>query len=248
MAKDKVTEILMEALKRALETDQPLVKSGKLSGLFSSKSGANGQALARALQDGLLEITRTENKGKITVDWARITPAGVNFLHDHESPLRALRDLQEALNSAQDGIPPWLAQMQRELENLGTRLTEEAQLWTQRFEALSQRITEALRRAETGKTLNSNGVMALVPWAREAFDYLDRRQEAFGSRGCPFPELFAALRQKHGELSMTAFHSGLRVLSDGKAVRLLPFAESGELPQPEYALLDGPEVLYYVSR
>jgi hypothetical protein len=250
MAKDKVTEILVEALRQALEAgrEQPLVKSGKQPGLFPGKRAANGQALARALQDGLLEIIRTEAKGKTTIEWARITPAGVNFLHDHESPTRALRDLQEVLQNVRESVPGWLSEMQRELQELGARLAEEAGHWTQRLEALSQRVTEALRRAELGATQSSDGVTALVPWAREALDYLDRRQTGVRRGECPFPELFAALRAKHDDLSMTAFHNGLRILTDGKAVQLLPFTGPGELPEPEYALLDGPQVLYYVSR
>jgi hypothetical protein len=56
MAKDKVTEILVEALRQALEAgrEQPLVKSGKQPGLFPGKSGANGQARARGQQQGRL--------------------------------------------------------------------------------------------------------------------------------------------------------------------------------------------------
>jgi hypothetical protein len=250
MTKDKVTEILVEALRQALETgrEQPVIKSGKLPGLFPGKSGANGEAVSRAFQEAFLEITRTEAKGKTSIQWARITPAGVNFLHDHDSPVRALRDLQEVLQTAQGSIPVWLADLERELQELTGRLTAEAQLWTQRLETLSERVTEALRRAELGTTRSSNGVLALVPWAPDALDYLDRRQAGVGREECPFPELFAALREKHDDLSMTAFHNGLRVLSDGRAVQLLPFTGSGELPQPEYALLDGPQVLYYVSR
>jgi hypothetical protein len=141
-----------------------------------------------------------------------------------------------------------LAQMQRELQELGDRLTAEAQLWSQRLEALSERVHQALRRAELGATRNSNGVLARVPWAPDALDYLDRRGAGVGQGECPFPELFIALREKHDDLSMAAFHNGLRVLSDGRAVQLLPFTGPGELPEPEYALLDGPQVLYYVSR
>ena len=48
MAKDKVTEALLEALRQALAEprDQPLVKIGKQPGLFAGKSGANGEDAA----------------------------------------------------------------------------------------------------------------------------------------------------------------------------------------------------------
>ena len=102
MAKDNVTEALLDALRQALAEprEQLLVKIGKQPGLFAGKSGANAEASARALRDGLLEIVRAESKGKTAVEWVRITPAGVTFLHEHECPLRALNDLKVMLNTA----------------------------------------------------------------------------------------------------------------------------------------------------
>jgi len=48
---------------------------------------------------------------------------------------------------------------------------------------------------------------------------------------------------------VTAFHDGLRRLQDQRVIRLLPFAgPPDELPQPEYALLDGATFMYYAAR
>jgi len=96
---DKVKEALVQALKQSLAEagEQPLFKSGKLDGLFTSRSGVNAEAAARAVRDGLLEITRTESRGKSTIEWVRLTPRGMEFLHDHESPVQALKDLQAIL-------------------------------------------------------------------------------------------------------------------------------------------------------
>src|SRR5436190_5717714 len=104
MAKDKVTEALLDALRQALgeSREQLLFKSSKQLGLFAGKSGANAEAAARALHERLLEIVRTESKGKTAVEWVRITPVGVTFLHDHESPIRALNDLKEMLKASHE--------------------------------------------------------------------------------------------------------------------------------------------------
>ena len=66
MSKDRVTEALLEALRLALCTpgEQRLYKSGKLDGLFPGRAGVNGEAAARTLREGLLEVTRTETRGK----------------------------------------------------------------------------------------------------------------------------------------------------------------------------------------
>ena len=46
------------------------------------------------MRDGLLEIVRTEESGKLTTEWVRLTPAGVSFLHAHESPRAVLEALE----------------------------------------------------------------------------------------------------------------------------------------------------------
>src|SRR5947208_13587040 len=96
---EKVTETLVDALKLALAEpgEQRLFKTGKLAGLFAGRSGVNAEAAAQALRDGLLEVVRTEAKGKTTTEWVRITPRAMEFLHQQESPVQALRELQAVL-------------------------------------------------------------------------------------------------------------------------------------------------------
>jgi hypothetical protein len=251
MTKDKATEALIDALKEALARpgEHRLYKSGKLVGLFAGRTGAAAEAAARALRDGLLELVRTETKGKATVEWVRLAPRGVDFLHDHESPVQVLRELRDALRTTREGVPVWLAQMQQELHAVGHRLADEVQALTQRLDALGRRVEEALRRAEAIGPELPDGVAESVPWALDALTYLDRRRNGGASDQCPLPELFAAMRQRHGGLSVVAFHDGLRRLHDRRAVRLLPFPDPpDQLPEPEYALLDGARVLYYAAR
>lgn len=246
---DKLTEILMDALKQAIQesADIRLFRSGKLGGLFASRSGANGEAATKALQDGLLEVVRTETKGKTTTEWVRITPRGVGYLHDKESPVRVLEELRDVLKLTQEGVPVWMAQMQQDLRASGQRLNDEVQRMNRRLETLGQRVEEALRRADVTRVASSNG--ATISWASAALAYLDRRQEGGKAGQCPLPELFAALRSQFDDLSIPMYLDGLRRLNDRHAIQLHPFAGSpSDLPQPEYALLDGASVLYYVTR
>jgi len=251
MTTDKVHLSLIDALKQALAEpgEQRLYRSGKLPGLFAARTAANAEAAGRALRDGLLEVVRTEVKGKLTVEWVRLTPAGVSFLHAHESPRAVLEELHGALQTTRAGVPVWLDGMQQEVQSLSGRLADEMQKLLHRLDALSQRVEEALRRAEGGAPALANGVAAAVPWAADVLGYLDRRHASGSAGGCPLPELFAALHQRHPGLSLTEFHDGLRRLSDYKAVALAPFAGPPEqLAEPEYALLDGATVLYYATR
>jgi len=248
---DKLRELVLDALRQALAdpAEQRLFKSGKLPGLFASRGGVPGEAAALALRERLLEVTRTESKGKIHVDWVRPTPRAVHFVHQHESPAAALDEMLSLLRTSQEGLPVWVAEMRREIQSLVIRLGDEAQRWTHRLEALSARVEAALRRAEVGNMHTANGAGATASWAADALAHLDQRRDDGVAPRCPLPELFAALQALHPDLSLSAFHDELRRLRDRQALQLLPFqGPLDAIPQPEYALLDGPTTLYFAAR
>lgn len=248
---DRVHEQIVEALRQALAQpgEHRLYRAGKLTGLFAGRSGAAGDAAARAIREELLEVVRTETRGKATVEWVRITPRGVDFLHTHESPLAVLRELRDELAASRDGIPRWLDDLAAQWRNVHQQMVEQMQQTQQRLDALAQRVEEALRRADALGPAVPEGVAETVPWSTEALSYLDRRKEGGGGDACPLPELFAAVRRNQPGLSLIEFQHGLRRLGDHKALRLLPFTgPADQLPEPEYALLDGAEVLYYAAR
>ena len=247
MTKDKVHDALIEALRQALAAPggQRLYRAGKLPGLFAGRGGAAGEAAARAVRDGLLEVVHTEVKGKTAIDWVRVTPRGVDYLHEHESPVEVLRELRGLLAHAGAALPDWLAQMQQNLQAQADNLAEEVARWSHHLETLSRRVEEALARLAPPPPGDTAG----VPWAGAAVAYLDRRRGSGAPGECSLPELFAALRDPFPDLSVPAFHDGLRWLHDRQALRLLPYAgRLDDLPQPEYALVDGVELLYYATR
>ncbi len=247
---DRCTQILVEALQQALAhgDDQRLYKSGKLDGLFPSRSGNAGDAAALALRDGLLEVVRTEVKGRTTIEWARLTPGGVDFLHDHQSPAAALSELRNSLRLNQQAVPVWLEEMRAGLHALEERLAVDAQKWQQQLEALTRRAEDTLRRMDEAIPLLPRDVAEAYPWAIDALNYIDRRQNGGAPSDCPLPELFAALTRAHPRLSVMVFHEGLRRLQERRAIRLQAANGVADLPQPEYALFDGGKVLYYAAR
>jgi hypothetical protein len=246
----RVTEVLVEALKQALmeSTELRLYRAGKLAGLFPSRAGVNAEAAAQALREGLLEITHTETKGKTSIEWVRLTPRGVDFLHEHESPARALQDLRAVLRMNEHGLPVWLAEMRATLQAVEVRLEADAQKWQQRLEALERRVAETLKRIDLATPLLPPELAQTYPWALDAINYLDRRQSGGAPGPCPLPELFAALTRQHASLSIGAFHEGLRRMHERRVARLAPGQSLADLPQPEFALLDGALVLYYAAR
>ncbi|HTU20693.1 MAG TPA: hypothetical protein VMG10_21715 [Gemmataceae bacterium] len=250
----RVEQSLVEALRLALaESDeQRLYRSGKLSGLFPSRNGVHGAAAAQALREGLLEIVRTEAKGKTVIEWVRLTPRGVDFLHDRQSPLIALQELRSTLRLNQQAVPEWLTEMRGALQAMDERLAADARKWLERLDALTRRVDETLRRLEQSAPLLPPEIAQEHPWAIDALNYLDRRHLVAGANGdaspCPLPELFAALVRQHPDLSVRVYHEGLRRLHDRRLVQLQPAVNLGDLPQPEYALLEGAAVFYHVAR
>jgi hypothetical protein len=251
MTKDKLTDALLAALKQALAEpgEHRLYKSGKLAGLFPSRSGTAGDAAAQALRAGLLEPARSEIKGKTTIEWVRLTPRGVDFVHEHESPVRVLQELQAVLQTTRHGVPVWLEQTRQELTALGQRLTAEVERVLQRLDALGRQVEQALQRVEETAARVPEDLTDGVPWAADALTYLERRQAGGAPGPCPLPELYGALREQHGELELSSFHDGLRCLRDGRALRLLPVnGAADDLAEPEFAFLDGADLLYYAVR
>lgn len=249
----RVEESLVEALRQALAEpgEQRLYRSGKLSGLFPSRNGVHAAAAEQALRDGLLEVVRTETKGKTVIDWVRPTPRGVEFLHERESPLFALQELRSTLQLNERAVPLWLMEMRAGLQAMDERLAADASKWLERLDALTRRVEETLRRLEQSAPLLPPEIAQEHPWAIDALNYLDRRRLAAGNNdasNCPLPELFAALLRQHGDLSLRVFHDGLRRLHERRLLHLQPAASLADLPQPEYALLEGAAVFYAVAR
>lgn len=91
-------------------------------------------------------------------------------------------------------------------------------------------------------------MQGIVPWGLEALTYLDHRKRTGTEEPCPLPELFSAVHRKHPQLSVPDFQKGLRRLVDNRALRLLPFTGREVMPQPEHAVLDAGQMLYFAIR
>lgn len=245
---DKVKQVLLEALRQGADGgEQRLYRSGKLSGLFSGRTSLNAEIAAQAMRDGLIELVRTETRGKTVLEWVKVTGKGIEHLVQTESPLKALEDLHAVLRQTQEGLPAWYADLQEKVNHWNGRLLEEFQGMSRRLEWLGQQVIEALKRAERMGPALPEGAAGTLPWSNEAVTYLGQRREAGVGENCPLPELFNVVHKKEPELTVRDFHSGLRRLHDRGVIRLLPHEGAEGPPEPEYALLDGAAVYYYAA-
>jgi hypothetical protein len=173
-----------------------------------------------------------------------VTPKGVEYLLQHESPVRALEDLRETIDAQRLGVPIWVAELRKALEGLQRRLASEIEGISQRLDRLSERALEAIQRLEQARGPD----VSALPWAPQALSYLEERQTAELGATCPLAELFTALHEREVILSLRDFHLGLRRLHDRGLVRLLPDDGQGQPPAPEYGLLDDNMVYHHVMR
>jgi hypothetical protein len=247
-AVEKRTELILDALKPAIAApgEHRLFRSGKFGGLFASKHGTHADAAKFALADGLLELTRTETRGKFVVEWVRVTSQGVAYVDKHDTPKATLRELKAVLGATRAGVPAWMAEIKAELNVIGSAFETKANALLLRLDDLARRVESALRRADVEKQTVREPVRQLVPWAGDALEYLDRRDGAGAGWVCPLSELFHAVAFKHPGLSLLEFHSGLRRLADVRAITLSP--ARGNLAEPEYAFVVDGKTMGFAAR
>ena len=240
-------ELLLDALKVAFATpgEHRLFRAGKLSGLFPTRTGAASEAALHAIRSGLLETIRTETKGKLVTEWVRATPQAVGFIHEHDSPRSILRELKEVLNATRAGVPAFMVEAKAELAALSATFEARASAMLGRLDDLAKRCEAALRRAETKSSAVAGPVARVVPWAVGALEYLDLRSGSGVAGDCPLPELFQAVGRRVPDLTLPAFHDGVRRLHDVRAVKLRP---ANEMTEPEYAVVVDGQLMYAVGR
>ena len=119
-----VNENLLSAVRAALRSTGPhrLFRSGRLEGLLPDRSSASSAAAKAAIEGGLLEVVRTEAKGKAVVEWVRATAKAAGWLYDNDSPASVLRELRAEVGLLSDMLL--------------------------RLESLTERCDAAIRRAE----------------------------------------------------------------------------------------------------
>lgn len=240
------TELVLPALRTALREpgEHRLYQTGKLPGLFPGRHGTPADVARFAVTEGLLEVARTEVRGKQAVEWVRATPKAVRFVDEHDSPKAVLEDLRAVIGETRTGVPVWLADMQAELATLRAAFDDRTAAMLAHLDALTNRVEAAIRRVELSPPGMPESAKRAVPWGLAALEYLDRRSFTGVPGDCPLAELFRGVRDVYPALTLTDFHDGVRRLNDLRALRLTP----GNSPDAEYGLVVGAEVCSAVRR
>lgn len=243
-------ELVLSAIRKAMAAggESLLFKVGKQEGLFPTRSGANAEAATFALDREFLLPTRNEGEGKKLFEFVRVSAKGIRFLHERESPARALDEALADLRHEKQECAGGISGLEKGLAELSGKLLDQARDWTRRIESLERRIEDALVRMEQAVPVVSPAIQEQVPWAIEVVRYLQWRRVEGERAQTPLPELFELVRDISREINLGDFHEGLRKLYQARVIRLEAAADLGAVARPEFALLEGTQVYYFASR
>ena len=102
---DKLTPLILDALARAAADPAgvPLYASKTDPGLFPLSSAAK-PAAKKCLDDGLLQLCRTDVKGKTARELYAATDKGMSYLVEHASPKQVIDDFVRILEERRGDV------------------------------------------------------------------------------------------------------------------------------------------------
>ncbi|MFL5339321.1 MAG: hypothetical protein ACJ8F7_04060 [Gemmataceae bacterium] len=273
---DKSTRLILDALSRAATAPDglPLFGAKASPGLFPSNAAARAAA-QRCKDDGYLQVLELADKP--ARELCGITDKGRTWLLHQVSPRQVLEDFVRVLEDRQKQADDLIAAARRMAASLDSLKTTVEQLRplvqpsangqvhhlhgepngeppsvrtrvspphaTTESNSLSTEQSVSARRNET-RVLTDGGSPDL------ATDILAQLEQwhAASSGDCPLPELYRGLKTSYPELSIGAFHDGLRELHARNWLYLHPWTGPlYDLPEPPFALLVGHEIAFYAS-
>jgi hypothetical protein len=233
---DKSTSLIVEALGKALAepVGSPLHTGKAGTGLFPV-TAIGKQAAQRCKDESLLQVVRTEAKGKTVHEICAITEKGLAYLLAQVSPKQVLEDLLRALTERRNQVGD---------------LVETARQTQATFDALKEAIEKVLH--QLARAHDGSGPFAFVngseTWQVTVLSFLRQWQADHASEDCSLAELFQQARKTVPALSIGHFHDGVRRLHEREQIYLHPWTGPlYDLPEPAYALLAGHEIAYYAS-
>jgi hypothetical protein len=185
-------------------------------------------------------VVATEQRGKTPVEIAAITDKGLAYLLNQVNPKPVLEELVRALQERERQVG-WLVtaahQTQASLDRL--RVTAEKVLNAVGTAPTSANVADSLPTQPT----------ALEPdWPAALLAFVQRWQESHPTEDCTLPELYRAAGLTAPELSVGAFHDGLRALHEQGRIYLHPWTGPlYDIPEPALVLMVGHELAYYAS-
>ena len=145
------------------------------------------------------------------------------------NPPPVLDELRAAIALNEKGVPAWLADMHARLDALSQRFAAEVEQVRKQLEHVAQRAAEAMDRIEQASRWHAHHdpVGAGRPGGSG-----EAQQVGLGER-CSMVDRYAALKERHHDLTMLEFHAGLKGMREQLLLTLLSDVPNGDAPGPE---------------
>jgi hypothetical protein len=242
-----VEQVMLEALERALADSCPRKLHGTKAspGIFLSSSATARAAAHQCLERELLRQVAEQRIGKRLVPLFAIAPPGVAMVLESSPVPRLLA----AMVDAADQTAQSAANCGRTLQAVGQRAVE----LREAVERVAARVQPASHaRLSTLALSASCSGPSPADRAESLQEELVKAVRTHKSRAplepIELPELFRQVATKFETLSIGQFHDTVRQLSGSQRLRLMPYTRAMyQLAQPEYALIVGREIMYYVE-
>ncbi len=257
-----VEELVLEAIERALADPSPRKLHGSKAnpGIFLASSAAAKAAAQQCLEMGLIAACgEKRTKSKVTPLYG-IAPAGLQYLLEHD-PLRQLlaatHDGVTRLAQTSAACQQTLAHVQHQVTKLQEAVQSAAsRLQPPNIEKMLAAVSAARGAAATVPGAAAGSTAASPPsvaaphaeLAAAVVQHLQQHKRQAPLRPLDLPQLFRFAQSRQPALSLGSFHDVVRRLADAGQLRLSPFTQAMyQLPEPQYALIVGREIMYYVE-
>jgi len=247
---DASQSLLLEGLTHAAAEPGgvPLLASRGAAGLFAANA-AGKRAAVRCRDDGLVQVLRTETRGKSSQEICAITEKGLALLLQEANPRQLLESFVEALDARRTQMAQLLDSARQSQDYLETlRGHAEKVLAKLHRPCESSALFAIHKNGANGKHHETATVMVADPGAAAVLDHLRRWNDAARLGDCPLPEIFRVAKEAKPGTTIGQFHDLLRRLHEERRIYLHPWTGPlYELPEPAVALLTGHEVAFYAS-
>jgi len=154
-------------------------------------------------------------------------------------------DCQQTLVRIQQQV----IRLQEAVQNAAARLEPPD---IQKMLAAASAVQEAARKAQPPAVPPAASPAPAAPAAADLgtalVQHLQQQKRQAPLRPLDLPQLFKFAQSRQPSLSLGAFHDLVRGLAERGRIRLTPFTQAMyQLPEPQYALLVGREIMYYVE-
>ena len=200
------------------------------TGLFGTGASAR-QAAQKCKELALLQVVRSEPRGRSAQEVVVITPKGMEHLLSRSDPRLLLEDMIRTLETREK---QWATL---------TEAVRDTQASLTLFKEMTATVLARMPKAGTQASPVTAEARAEV--ARRC---LSAWHDDNPAEDCPLPRLFRQMQATEPELTIGIFHDLLRKLHGGEQIYLHPWTGPlCEMPEPSMALLVGHEVAYYAS-